>query len=202
MRDYSSKFFPGQFYHIYNRANGTDKLFSEHRNYKFFFQRWDYYLSDYLSIWAYCLIPNHFHVLVKIKNEHKIGTLNLSDQIEITDVISNQFRNFFISYTKSYNKAYKRKGSLFQKPFKHVLVDSQPYLLALIHYIHHNPIHHGFTNDFLGWKYSSYSALSSLNATKISRDEVLNIFGGRKSFSDFHKLQKDYKKINHLLYEL
>lgn len=176
-KDYYSKFVSDQFYHIYNRANGSEKLFIEEKNYRFFLNRCDNYLADYLNIWAYCLIPNHFHFLIKVKSEDSLANLLKINQSSVSEMISNQFRNLFISYTKSFNNVYNRNGSLFQKPFKHVLVDSESYLFALIHYIHHNPIHHNFVNSFSEWKYSSYSAIIGKEATKISRNEVLNLFG-------------------------
>src|SRR6056297_3474816 len=125
MKDYYSKFVPDQFYHIYNRANGTENLFTETKNYNFFLERWNNYLADYLTVWAYCLIPNHFHFLIKVKSEEELTKLLRPEQGAITEMISNQFRILFISYTKSFNKVYTRNGSLFQKPFKHILVDSQ-----------------------------------------------------------------------------
>lgn len=66
MRDYSSKFESHKFYHIYNRSNGSENIFQEPKNYSFFLERWDNYLRTYVDVWAYCLMPNHFHFLVKV----------------------------------------------------------------------------------------------------------------------------------------
>jgi hypothetical protein len=137
---------------------------------------------------------------VRINDDEKLVKFLKSGQT-ISDLISNQFRNLFISYTKSFNKVYNRNGSLFQKPFKHVLVDSEPYLLALIHYIHHNPIHHNLADNFTDWTYSSYSAFISNGTTKLDKESVLNLFGGKKEFITFHSQMKDYKKIDHLIIE-
>ena len=154
-----------------------------------------------LTVWAYCLIPNHFHFLIKVKSEEELTKLLRPEQGAITEMISNQFRILFISYTKSFNKVYTRNGSLFQKPFKHILVDSQSYLFALIHYIHHNPIHHNFTDTFNDWTYSSYLALIGNGSTKVDRNSVLDLFGDKNEFMAFHNQMKDYKKIQHLLIE-
>lgn len=164
MKDYHSKFVPGHFYHVYNRANGSENLFTETNNYNFFLKKWDAYVGDYINVWAYCLIPNHFHFLIRVKDEDDLPNL-LNPGKSVAEMISNQFRNLFISYAKSFNSVYNRNGSLFQKPFKHILIDSQTYLIAMIHYIHHNPIHHNCSNSFISWKYSSYSALLSKNTT-------------------------------------
>ncbi len=66
---YHAPFVSDHFYHIYNRANtDTDKLFYQERNYAYFLEKFEQYLSDSLEVWAYCLMPNHFHFLVKVKN--------------------------------------------------------------------------------------------------------------------------------------
>lgn len=200
MKDFYSKFEANQFYHIYNRANGNENLFIETKNYDFFLKKWNQYLGNYIRIWAYCLMPNHFHFLIKVKEENQLSKF-LKPEKSVNQTISNQFRNLFISYTKSFNKTYNRNGSLFQKPFKHVLIDSQSYLLTLIHYIHHNPIHHHLTTNYTGWKYSSYLAFSKNKATKIDVENVIDLFGNREEFLSFHQQMKDYKKIRHLVIE-
>lgn len=197
MKDYYSKFESHQFYHIYNRANGNENIFREAKNYNFFFERWDDYLTDFVDVWAYCLLPNHFHFLIKVLESNK----DLKGFENLSGLVSNQFSKLFNSYAKSFNSVYDRHGSLFQKPFKHVLVNSQNYLLTLIHYIHHNPIHHNFTEDFTDWTYSSYSAITGERPTKVYRDEVPDLFGGMEAFVDFHNQMKDYKQIKHLIIE-
>ena len=128
------------FYHIYNHANGNENLFRNDENYSFFLQKWAKYIEPIADTYAYCLMPNHFHVLVKIKTEEELlWGKNLSG------LLSKQFSNLFNSYAKAYNKMYERKGSLFNRPFKSKLVSDDNYLTTLIYYIHHNPIHHGFT---------------------------------------------------------
>ncbi|MDZ7716888.1 MAG: hypothetical protein U5J95_11810 [Balneolaceae bacterium] len=200
MKEYYPKFESGKFYHVYNRANGKEILFKEPKNYNFFLEKWNDYLNPFLDVWTYCLLPNHFHFLVKIKNLNKLELVEEPGKLA-AETISNQFRSLFISYTKSFNKVYDRHGNLFQKPFKRLLVDSNTYLLTLIHYIHHNPIHHSFVNDFSDWKYSSYSALTGKGKTNVKKSAVLNLYGGRKEFIDFHNQMKDYKKIKNLIIE-
>lgn len=190
MKDYYSKFVSNQFYHIYNRANGSEILFREPKNYQFFLKRWNKYLNEIVDVWAYCLMPNHFHFLVKVlePNGDLKGFENLSG------LVSNQFSKLFNSYTKSFNSVYNRHGSLFQKPFKHVLVDSQNYLLTLIYYIHHNPIHHGFTENYVDWSWSSYPAIVGNSKTKVQRNKVIDLFGDREAFI-FYFLSRTDKRL-------
>ncbi|NGP88943.1 transposase [Aliifodinibius halophilus] len=200
MREYSSQFVAGHFYHVYNRAIGSELLFKNDENYHFFLQKWSQYLDEYVEVWVYCLIPNHFHFLIKVKDSDHLSKFCKSEKTE-SELILNQFRKLFISYTKSFNKYYDRTGSLFQKKFKRVQVDSKHYLKHLIHYIHHNPIHHHLTNRYYGWKFSSYNSLVSQCASKVKRQQVINFFGNKQSFIDYHNKRKNYNKINRLLLE-
>lgn len=93
----------GEFYHLFNRANShNDKLFYQDRNYRYFLQKWNYYLGEYLEIWCYCLIPNHFHFLVRLKENDN-------------HIIMQSWRKFSIGYTLAINKQEKMRGSLFQE---------------------------------------------------------------------------------------
>ncbi|HLR77024.1 MAG TPA: transposase, partial [Balneolaceae bacterium] len=148
------------------------------------------------EVWAYCLMPNHFHFLIRIKDE-----ASFPDETPVNKFLEVQFKRLFSSYTLSVNKVYDRSGSLFRKRFKRTLVDSQEYLTTLIHYIHHNPIHHHFTDDFKCWHYSSYSAIIGNGLTKVEREKVMELFGGRDRFIRFHSGLKEYKKIKPLLIE-
>lgn len=189
----------GQFYHIYNRGNNKETLFRNDGNYTFFLNKWRKYLSDYLEVWAYCLMPNHFHFLIQIK--HKKDLAPYSKDQKTTDLLSNQFRKLFISYTKSFNKVHNRTGSLFQKRFKRKKLDSQNHLLHLIHYIHHNPIHHKFAGSYTDWLYSSYSAIAGEQPTQIVKQKVLDLFNGKDSFISYHQEMKNYNVIDHLIIE-
>ena len=196
MIDYHASFEYQGFYHIYNRGNNKENLFKEERNYSFFLNRWEKYLLPYIDIWCYCLMPNHFHFLIKVKDH-----FSFPEKEDANKNLENQFKRLFSSYTLSFNKVYVRTGSLFQKRFKRVKIDSDSYLFALIHYIHHNPIHHNLADNFTDWTYSSYSAFISNGTTKLDKESVLNLFGGKKEFITFHSQMKDYKKIDHLIIE-
>ncbi|MGY6523041.1 MAG: hypothetical protein ACXIUD_15015 [Mongoliitalea sp.] len=70
---------PGQSYHIYNHANGMENIFREEENYRFFLQQYKNYLGDVVDTYAFCLMPNHFHLLVGVKQTPDLtGFRNLS----------------------------------------------------------------------------------------------------------------------------
>ena len=197
MREYHARLESRNFYHIYNRAIGQEKLFREDRNHAFFLTKWNKYLDDYLDIWSYCLMPNHFHFLAQVKKSD-----NFSESSTINKFLEDQFKRLFSSYALAFNKVYDRSGSLFQKRFKRVKVNSRNYLITLIHYIHHNPIHHGFTQNYSDWDYSSYKAITSNHPTKVKRQKVLELFNESKDeFISLHEEMKNYNKINHLIIE-
>lgn len=190
-----------KYYHIYNRGNNKEKLFLIDDNYRFFLVNFATYVLPVADVYAYCLLPNHFHFLIKIKSEEEIISLGKDIISKTPWAISDQFRKLFISYTMAFNKQQSRHGNLFHRQFKRIEVDRNDYLIYLVHYIHRNPIHHGLCKNYIEWDYSSYSTILSDTPTKLCRNEVLEWFGSKKDFSDFHKENLEYYKIEKLLIE-
>ncbi|MRX46238.1 transposase [Pedobacter puniceum] len=194
-----------QYYHIYNHANGDDNLFREAKNYPFFLSKYHIHIDPIAETIAWCLMPNHFHLLVRIKDEEelerdfpKFRTLeNLSSeekQLQLSYLLSKQFANFFSSYTQSFNKVYQRRGSLFLKNFKRKEVEDQNYLFHLILYIHLNPIKHGFTNELTEWEWSSFHHLNS-QQPKLSSE----LFGTTTDYLNHHQEKRDcFKEYLHI----
>ena len=188
----------GKFYHVLNKAVGKELLFRTYQDYFYFLAKTQHYILPIADIYSYCLIPNHFHLLIKVKAEEDIETKFLKKG---NNVLQQTFGNFFNSYSKSYNKIYKRRGSLFLRPFKRILVDDEKYLLSLISYIHRNPIHHKITKEYSDWKYSSYNAIISNRSTKIKRMEVIELFGSKEDLITFHEQNKPKKELGKYLLE-
>lgn len=186
-------------YHIYNKSVGDELLFRYDKDYYYFLRKLEKYILPVSEIYSYCLIPNHFHLLIKTKDTSEISKVNNSKNIENADkYLHLAFKNLFISYSKSYNKAHKRMGRLFLQPFKRILVEEEEDIIYLIYYMHRNPIHHGYTDDYEKWKYSSYQSCISNKSTKLNREEVLSFFGSTKDFISFHnenKTKKGSKKL-------
>ena len=182
----------GKYYHVYNRGNNRVDIFFEERNYRYFLELYTKYIEPVADTFAYCLLRNHFHFLVRIKmEEEQRPTVGVSGTPRVSGVFkpkrpSQQFGNLFNAYAKAINKAYHRTGSLFQNPFGRVEVASEVHLVWLVMYIHHNPQKHGLVDDFRSWSYSSYLALLSTKPTHLKRDDVLAWFGGVDSFEVSH----------------
>lgn len=175
---YHQPLYKNCYYHIYNRAVGNDRLFFIEDNYYYFLKSFKKYLFPILDVYAYCLLPNHFHFLIQIKGEDPA-------------FVSKQFKRFFIGYSMAINTQEKRKGNLFIKNFKRRWIKDESYLLSVVRYIHLNPIHHNFMADYKNYKFSSYKTILSSSKSTVKREDVLGWFGGKKEFIEFHEDGKD-----------
>lgn len=147
---------------------------------------WDKYFRDISELYCYCLLKNHFHLLVKFKDiRDLLGFENLTGLNNLN--ISRIFSNFFNAYSKSINKAYNRTGSLFERPFKRKLIDNMKYLCNIINYIHYNPVKHNFTEDIAEYPFSSYSNIYNDLTGFVSMDNIKKIFGDLELFREYHK---------------
>ncbi len=193
----------GQMYHIFNRGNNREKLFYSERHYKYFLKLYSYYILPIADTYAYCLMGNHFHLLVRIKKIEDIVTIKrlVKAQNPSTFSPSKNFSNLFNAYTKAINLERNRTGSLFEKSFKRKLITADAYLQQLIIYIHTNPQKHGFVENFREWDWSSYHAISEGVVTKLQREEVLAWFGGVNEFISCHLEKMDESKLSNLIDE-
>jgi putative transposase len=169
----------GATYHIYNRGNNRENLYREQRNYAHFLRLYARHPEPSAESYAYCLLKNHFHCLVRIKDPDLDPLAEGSNPAGLTTKLSEPsqaFSNLFNAYSKAINKAYGRTGSLFEHPFGRIEVTDEPYFRRLITYIHQNPRKHGFVDDFRDWRHSSYHALISAGATRLKREAVIGWF--------------------------
>jgi hypothetical protein len=199
----------GNFYHIYNRGNNSENIFPQERNYAYFMDSWWKHISLIAETWTYCLLRNHFHAVVYVKEQSDLTGLtknstspNLRVDKDKSPTASSEdlsglkrklkgpsqyFSNFFNAYSRGLNIATQRTGTLFERPFKRILIDNENYLMRLIVYIHQNPQKHGFVIDFKDWNYSSYNSIIGNNPTRLQRDKVLQMFGSREDFIRIHQ---------------
>ncbi len=182
------EFRAGEYYHLYNRGNNYQPIFFERENYLYFLRQIRKYLLDTLVIVAYCLMPNHYHLLVYLK----------------TDDLSVKMQPFILSYTKAVNERYDRVGSLFQGRFRAIHVDRNEYLIHLSRYIHLNPVLAGLVKNPEDWEFSSYREYIRLrNGTLPQPEVVLTQFPSPSAYSQFVNayIEDDNKLIEHLVLE-
>jgi putative transposase len=194
------------YYHLYNRGVEKRIIFQEDKDYKVFL----YYLKRYLTkapentneikprfkndlynkiqLVSYCLMPNHFHLLVKQVGQRTI--------VDFMRVLTN-------CYTGYFNQKHERVGALFQGTYKGVLVDNESYLLHLSRYIHLNPLE--INNNLLDYPYSSYGDyLCQRNTSWVHPEEILAFFKETqktllKNFLSYKSFLEDYKEDPSLL---
>ena len=195
---------PNCSYHIFNHANGFENIFIEDENYRFFLDKYNQYILPIAETYAYCLLPNHFHLVVRIRRKEileevfrNFKSTNFSKvqnfgKVEVTDnmieyYISKQFANLFSCYTQSFNKVNKRRGSLFLKNFRREPIKNKAYFMNAVIYTHRNPVHHAFCDRYTDWSYTSFCEIKERNSQIIEVDKLLRMFGGQESFIDLHE---------------
>jgi putative transposase len=108
------------------------------------------------------------------------------DNKVISEFVMEQFSNFFNSYTKSFNKVFGRKGKLFMDHTRRNNIADGSHFIKIVHYIHANPVHHGYCTSVEDWNFSSYNTIIGNQLTQLPKDEILTWFGGREAFIKFH----------------
>jgi len=132
-----------QYYHLYNRGSRKEPIFTERANYLYVLQLISFYYEKInLAIIAYCLMPNHYHLLVRQESESAVGLL---------------VQRVFNRYSKAYNRRYHQSGTLFEDRYKVIHIDKTNYLTQLSLYIHANPVKAGLVRDPGEWEFSNYS---------------------------------------------
>ena len=176
---------------MFNHSNGFENIFSEARNYHFFLTRLLLKTGSSVRLPAFCLMPNHFHLACGIPELPFLRDLDpafgLLNQEEACRLITKRFSNALNSYTQAYNHTYGRMGSLFRQNTRWKQVEDEAGLCKLIHYIHANPVHHGFVSRMEDWPYSSYSIYRSMGPAEARSNPVIRLFGGMDGFIRYHE---------------
>ena len=195
------------YYHIYNRGINSCDLFKEAENYRYFLNLYDKYISPIADTYSWVLMPNHFHLLIRIKDENEFlnsdltGFENLSGLKSLSSLkpLHQHFSNLFNAYTKAYNKRYKRHGNLFERPFKRKLIRNEKYLKQVLLYIHNNPVHHGFCEHPMEYSWSSYLSCIAIKPTKLQREIIIGWFDDVANFKEIHNQKVEITTIEKFL---
>lgn len=182
---------PGTCYHIYNRGINGQNIFLEERNYAFFLNKYSQYVHPFVETFAYSLLGNHFHFLIRTKEEGEIRKIlnGKKEDKSLSWHLSNAFGSLFKSYAQAINKHFGRTGGFFEEPFHRIEVNDDAYFSWLVWYIHFNPQKHGFTDDYRNYPYSSYQSYLLEKNTRLNKREVFNWFGDQNGFIKFHEAQ-------------
>jgi len=161
---------PDYIYHIYNRGANKEDIFFSERNYQYFIERMYQYLSPRSKIIAYCLMPNHFHLLVKVKS---------------SDFTKLSLQLFLMSYSKAINSERDRVGSLFQGRYKANLIIDDAHLLDCFKYIHLNPVKALLVKSPELWPYSSYVEYLNPKRKRADTSLIMQFFDTNKELCEF-----------------
>lgn len=155
-------FIAGNYYHIFNRGASKQLLFFNQGNYEYLQRLIDRYSTKYgVTIIAYCLMPNHYHMLCR----------------QETDQPLSKFINvLFLTYALAVNRQQGRTGTLFEGRFRHVHIDRYEYLIHLCRYIHNNPRKAGLVTYLQDWPYSNYLDWVGLRNSKLKDEEFVNYY--------------------------
>lgn len=183
----ATPFLPDQYYHFYNRGNNRQAVFFERDNYLYFLRGLKKYLQGYVEILVYCLMPTHYHILVRIRRISEVlKTSEISAGKEVSKVVSLAMQKFGISYTKAINKRFDRVGALFQGQFQGKPVQNYNHLLNLCVYIHANPVKDGLVFLPEEWEFSNYHEWMNLReGTLVNREFIAENFGTPEEYKTF-----------------
>jgi putative transposase len=177
------KFERGHLYHVYNRGNNRGKIFFTQANYQFFVEKIDYHIVPYADVLGWCLMPNHFHLMIYV-NRESIFSVSINQSIG----------KMLCSYARAVNIQENRTGSLFQQHTRAVCLNSNNKIMPSWHksfgaakinswkeeleypricldYIHLNPVNAGLVMDQKDWRWSSYHEIYSQDP----RFELVNL---------------------------
>jgi REP element-mobilizing transposase RayT len=160
------EFYNNSIYHIYNQGNNRETTFKETEDYLAFLRKLNFHLKPNCIILTYCLMSNHFHIIVltteKSNEKVKIGSLNLTR-------LTNAFRLILSEYAQDFNKKYNRSGSLFRQKTKYKLADNMEpqYLKNLIYYVLGNSFNIKSVKKLEDWPFSSFRDLFGLRNGKL-----------------------------------
>ncbi|MBI2596976.1 transposase [Candidatus Daviesbacteria bacterium] len=166
--------FQNAFYHVFNRGINKQPIFLSEADYNFFLRKLLQLKDKYdHSIYAFCLMPNHFHISIQTR------------KIPISKIMS----SLTTSYSMYFNKTFQHFGPVFQNRFKSILIENDSYFLKLSQYIYLNPVKAGLVSDPRDYLYSSFKEAIGMEAFKILDRDIVRLIG------DSHNSRKEYEKF-------
>lgn len=161
----------GVLYHVIVRGNHRQKTFLTHRDYEAYIERLARYRHKYrVSLYAFCLMPNHVHLLLEYSREP----------------LSKFMQGLQQSYTQYFNRAHKKVGHLFQGRYKAIVCEKEEYFLTLVRYIHLNPVRSKLVERPEQYKYSGHRlCLAGKPTNVVDPTLVLKLSGGRGAYQRF-----------------
>jgi len=169
-------------YHIFNRGCNRNPIFYTDENYRYLTEKISTTVERFgVDVIAYCLMPNHYHLLVQQNSEVPI---------------SKWLQYIFNGYSQAINKQEGRTGTLFEGRPKHILIDSDEYLLDVIAYIHFNPVAAGLTSKPVKWEFSNCLEWLGKRESMLISNHIIESFISRSEYADFLNYYSETKSKN------
>ncbi len=179
---------PGRYYHIYNRAKNGDPLFPDDEAFRFFLRLYKTHIVPVAETYAYCLIYDHLHLLIRIRTE-------------VNRSLYRPFAILFNGYTTGYNKHNGKEGKIFQFKMKRIEIRSMFCFMELVRYINQNPWRHGLAEHPIDYRYSSFRSSLTTFPSLIEREKLIDHFGCIEALAESLHTQVEEERIKRLLME-
>ena len=161
-------------YHVYNRGNNGQQLFFRPEHYHHFLRLVRQYIAPRANLLAYCLMQNHFHLLLQPTLAGTLPTPNSTSTT--TQPLSRGIARLLSTYDQGLNQELGRQGSVFQPKTKGKLLDGPfceaSYPAVCFHYLHQNPVRAGLADSLADWPYSSYRDYAGLRSGTLYQREL------------------------------
>jgi len=194
----------GKVYHVYNRGTNKAPIFRTNSNYRYFLHLYTKYIDPVVDTYAWVLMKNHFHFLIRVKDleESFTSLTGIWEPVRLKKLSpSRQFSHLFNAYARAFNLQEKRSGALFERPFKRIEVDNDQYFKDLVVYIHRNPVKHRVNEDASDYPWSSYGSIISIKPNFVSKETVLGWFDSIGNFKACHRRNRYPKQLNKFILE-
>jgi REP element-mobilizing transposase RayT len=205
----NTPFIAGHYYHLYNRGNNRECIFFEADNYRYFLRGIKKYLLPVMDVIAYCLMPTHYHLLVRIQPKtsevsgvktsevFKVKTSEVLETSEVSMKVSRAMQKLSISYTKAINKRFQRVGSLFQGAFQAKHIEHNAHLYNLCVYIHANPVSDGLADTPGDWPYGNYPEwIGKREGNLVDRDFIETSFSSAEAYQSLVEEYLQTRKLS------
>jgi putative transposase len=203
-------FIPVKHYHVVFKSIDGLLLFRDAAHYSVFLNRFYQFTNAAVENWAYCLLNNHAHFIVKvkaltevIKNISEIDaakqTISMkklladsNSESVFDEMLERQINSFMVSYVNYTKNKYGHNGGVFQKPFKRIAITADVHLQQAIIYVHANSVKHNIFKDYERYSYSSYASINKNAGMYCENEKVIDFFGGVDKFVALHAAQIKY----------
>ena len=189
-------------YHVFNRGQDRRNIFSDDQHYQTFFELYARHIHPVANTYAYCLLPTHFHLMVRIKSEvelvKSVPGIETLGGTTLMSIPTQAFSNFFSAYSRALHNQPGKTANLFQHLYGSIPIPDDRQYLNVVLFIHQNPQRHRLCADFRKWKYSSYKELLSDQETFLDREKVMGWFGKPETYEAVHSImlnKSDYESF-------